>query len=72
MCMSFLAAYSRLYLTSSNLAALARSDRNCEGTEFGKTIKNGGNKISAPGIKMKKEKGINLMTSILTCLTLRS
>jgi hypothetical protein len=39
---------------------------NYDGTELGKTTKNGGSKISAPGIKIKKLKGTNLMTSVLT------
>ena len=55
---------------SANFSALASFDKNYEGTELGKTIKKGGSKISAPGIKMKKENGMNLMTSILTYLTL--
>jgi hypothetical protein len=32
--------------------------------ELGKTMRYGGNNISAPGIMIKKENGINFITSI--------
>lgn len=60
-----IAAFSRFSEISLNLAILWSSLMNCDGTEFGKTTKNGGSNISAPGIKMKKLNGTNLMTSVL-------
>lgn len=66
---NFFAASSLFSLIALNFCVLASSDMNYDGIELGKITKNGGKSISRPGIIMKIEKGMNLITSYFTWRT---
>lgn len=65
---SFSAAIFLFSVNNLNVLFLASSDKNCEGIELGKTTIQTGNTSSAPGTTKKKEKGMNLIKSLLTYL----
>ena len=50
-------------IISLNFLFRFASDINYDGIEFGKITKNGGKSISANGMNIKKEKGMNLKKS---------